>query len=157
MTTLRDATSDDLPALVALDATGFTSDAWDLAAWQGELDGPGRRVRVAVDGAAGEERVVGVLVTMTLGDVADLVRVVVHPDLRRRGVARALLADALAAVAAAGANRMLLEVSSANRSAISFYVDEGFSQIDVRPRYYKDGSDALVMRRALGPTCNWSS
>ena len=51
---------------------------------------------------------------------------------------------------------MLLEVSSLNREGLGFYAATGFTQIDVRERYYKDGSDAIVMRRALGPSCNWS-
>ncbi|WP_235738487.1 GNAT family N-acetyltransferase [Nocardioides alcanivorans] len=151
-TELRAAGEVDLEAIVALDVTGFAADAWDRDAWAAELDGPGRRVTVAVhDGA-----VVGVLATMTLGDVSDLVRVVVRPDARRSGVARALLDDAFGAARAAGADRMLLEVSALNRGAIGFYVDAGFTQIDERPRYYKDGSAALVLRRALGPSCNWS-
>ena len=44
---------------------------------------------------------------------------------------------------------MLLEVSAANGSAIAFYTAEGFAEIDRRRRYYRDGSDALVLRRQL--------
>ncbi len=150
---IRDADLADVPDLVELDVAGFTDDGWDADAWRAELTGPGRRVRVAVV----DDRLLGALVTMTLGDVADLVRVVVRPEARRTGIARELLADAYPAVRAAGADRMLLEVSATNRPAIACYVDEGFTQIDVRPRYYKDGSDALVMRRGLGPSCNWSA
>ncbi|WP_162602579.1 GNAT family N-acetyltransferase [Nocardioides daejeonensis] len=153
MTELRDATPTDLDTLVTLDALGFPADAWDRPAWEAELDGPGRRVRVAVVG----DEVVGALVTMTLGEVSDLVRVVVRPEARRNGVARVLLTDALSHAKAAGADRMLLEVSALNRGAIALYVDAGFTQIDQRPRYYKDGSDALVLRRSLGPSCNWSA
>lgn len=150
---LRRAGLGDLDALVALDATGFTADAWDQESWAAELDGPGRRVVVALRGQA----VVGVLATMTLGEVSDLVRVVVHPDARRSGVATTLLDDALQAARAAGAERMLLEVSSRNRGALGFYLDAGFTQIDRRPRYYKDGSDALVLRRNLDSSCDRSA
>ena len=149
---LRPATERDLDELVALEATGFGADAWERAAWAAELDGPGRRVTVALR----EGAVVGVLATMTLGEVSDLVRVVVRPEARRTGVARALLEDAVVAARSAGADRMLLEVSAGNRGAVGFYVEAGFTQIDQRPRYYKDGSDALVLRRSLGPSCNWS-
>ena len=150
---LRPATVADLNALVALDATGFATDAWGRDAWAGELDGPGRRVVLALR----DHAVVGVLATMTLGEVSDLVRVVVRPEARRSGVAAALLDDALQATRATGAERMLLEVSSLNRGAIGFYLDAGFVQIDRRPRYYKDGSDALVLRRELGPSCDRSA
>lgn len=149
--TLRRAQDDDVDALVALDAAGFTSDAWHADAWRAELGGPGRRVVVAEQ----DDVLIGAVVTMTLGDVCDLVRIVVAPEVRRTGVAGRLLADALDAARADGAHRMLLEVSAANRGAIAFYVAADFTQIDTRPRYYRDGSDALILRRNLGPTCNW--
>ena len=47
------------------------------------------------------------------------------------------------------ASRMLLEVSVSNAEALGFYVARQFSVIDVRPSYYRDGSEALVMCRWL--------
>ena len=47
---------------------------------------------------------------------------------------------------------MLLEVSEGNEAAVAFYAAHGFTRIDVRPRYYRDGSDALVLRRTLVPS-----
>ena len=44
---------------------------------------------------------------------------------------------------------MLLEVSAANAAAVAFYDAQGFTRIDVRRRYYRDGSDALVLARPL--------
>ena len=37
----------------------------------------------------------------------------------------------------------------ANNDAVAFYVARQFSVIDVRPHYYRDGSEALVMCRWL--------
>jgi ribosomal protein S18 acetylase RimI-like enzyme len=45
---------------------------------------------------------------------------------------------------------MLLEVSAANTGALAFYAASGFVEIDRRPRYYRDGTDAVVLRAALG-------
>ena len=42
---------------------------------------------------------------------------------------------------------MLLEVSAGNAGARAFYAAEGFVEIDRRRRYYRDGSDAVVMAR----------
>ncbi|CAA9410058.1 MAG: Ribosomal-protein-S18p-alanine acetyltransferase [uncultured Nocardioides sp.] len=141
---IRPAGVADLPAVAALEAEIFAADAWDTAALQTELDGPGRRFVVA-DGSG----VRGYAISMSLGDVMDLQRIGVRPDLRRSGVATALLDDLLAHPGEA--DRMLLEVSAANDTAIAFYARRGFAQIDVRPRYYRDGSDALVMQRPLAP------
>lgn len=139
---IRVASASDLPDVAALEAALFGADGWDLAALRSELDGPGRRFVVAQT-----EEVLGYAVSMSLGDVVDLQRIGVRSDRQRSGVATALLDDLL--MHPGEADRMLLEVSSVNRSAIAFYTRCGFTQIDVRPGYYRDGSDALVMRRAL--------
>ncbi len=93
--------------------------------------------------------VVGYVVTMTLGDVADLQRIAVRPEHRRSGLARDLLATAAEEAIGAGAERMLLEVGAGNAGALAFYASEGFVEISRRRHYYRDGSDAVVMVRAL--------
>jgi ribosomal-protein-alanine N-acetyltransferase len=144
--TLRPATESDVPALSALEEQLFGVDAWSPAVLASELTGPGRAAVVAVSG----DEVVGYAVTMASGDVVDLQRIAVHPAHRRAGLARALLAELLTGASADG---MLLEVSADNEGALAFYAGEGFSQIDRRRRYYRDGSDAVVMRLPLGPAC----
>jgi [ribosomal protein S18]-alanine N-acetyltransferase len=148
---IRPATAADLPAVVELERAAFGVDAWDERALLAELDGPGRRFVVADDPArqpADPADLFGYAVSMTLGDVVDLQRIAVRPDLRRSGLATALLDDLLAHTGAA--DRMLLEVSERNVGAVAFYAAHGFDRIDVRPRYYRDGSDALVLQRTLG-------
>src|SRR5699024_10388778 len=92
----------------------------------------------------------GYAVSMALGDVVDLQRILVRPDRRRSGLASALLDDLLAHPGAA--DRMLLEVSEDNAAAVAFYAAHGFHRIDVRRRYYRDGTDALVLQRTLSGT-----
>jgi ribosomal protein S18 acetylase RimI-like enzyme len=140
VTVIRPATPADVPAVVALEAEVFGPDAWDERAVVAELEGPGRRFVVAED-------LSGYAVSMTLGDIVDLQRIAVRPGQRRTGLASALLDDLLAHTGAA--DRMLLEVSERNEAAVAFYAAHGFSRIDVRPRYYRDGSDALVLHRTL--------
>ena len=142
---IRPAAATDVPSLLALEADLFGPDAWSEASLRDELDGPGRRAVVLVSGA----EVVGYAVTMRAGDVVDLQRIAVRPDHQRQGLAARLLADALAAARADGADRMLLEVSAANAAAVAFYDAQGFTRIDVRRRYYRDDSDALVLARPL--------
>lgn len=142
--TLRLATPDDVAAVTDLEREVFGGDAWDARAVLAELEGPGRRFVVS-DVPSGE--LAGYAVSMTLGDIVDLHRIAVRPGRRRTGLATALLEDLLAHPGAA--DRMLLEVSERNEAAVGFYAAHGFSRIDVRPRYYRDGSDALVLQRAL--------
>ena len=136
--TVRPASAEDVAAVGVLDRLLFGLDGWSDEQMAEELTGPSRRAWVAGD------PVVGYAVTMSAGDVTDLQRIGVHPDHRRRGLARALLA---AALGAAGHDRMLLEVGAGNAGAIAFYRAAGFAEIDRRRRYYRDGSDAVVMQR----------
>lgn len=146
---VRPATEADLPALAGLEREAFGDDAWSRTVLRDGLGAVGRRT-VVVEGADGHGvlgYVLGYAASRVAGDVADLERIVVRRDHRRSGLAAALLADLLDHTGEA--DRMLLEVSSANTAALAFYARHGFSQIDRRPRYYRDGSDALVLRRAL--------
>ncbi len=137
---IRDAVLADLPALTALEQELFGRDAWNEALIRQEIDGPGRRFVVADD-------LSGYAVTMTAGDIVDLLRIGVRPDARRAGLASQLVDELL--VGTEGASRMLLEVSASNAAALAFYVARQFTVIDVRRHYYRDGSDALVMCRWL--------
>jgi [ribosomal protein S18]-alanine N-acetyltransferase len=143
---LRPALRKDVPALVALEEVLFGPDAWSEAAVLAEVEGAGRYAVVAED----DGDVVGYAVTLRAADLADLQRIGVRPDLQRHGVARTMLDEVLAEALSGGANRVLLEVSALNQAALAFYAAAGFVEIDRRRRYYRDGSDAVVMRRALG-------
>jgi ribosomal-protein-alanine N-acetyltransferase len=139
---VRAGTADDVEMVTALERRLFGDDAWTEAQVREEMTGEHRRAWVVDD--------IGYAVTMDLGahaDVVDLHRIGVDPDHRRRGLGHALLD---AAVDGAGpGRRMLLEVSADNAAALAFYAAEGFTEITRRPRYYRDGSDAVVMERML--------
>jgi ribosomal-protein-alanine acetyltransferase len=150
--TVRPASAADLAPVAALEDELFGAEAWDEESLLDELERPGRTFVVHDD----DGEVVGYAITMTSGDIADLVRIGVHPHRHREGIAGRLLDRLLDAAREESVDRVLLEVSSRNNEALSFYAASGFTQIDVRPRYYKDGSDAIVMKRSLGPSCNWS-
>jgi ribosomal protein S18 acetylase RimI-like enzyme len=137
---LRPATDDDVAAVHALEVDLFGADAWSPTSVREELLGERRTAVVACD-----PEVVGYVVTAVAGDVVDLQRVAVRADHRRAGLARRLLREVHPADAP-----LLLEVSATNDAALRFYAAEGFTEIDRRRRYYRDGSDAVVMRLAPG-------
>ncbi|MDN7120043.1 GNAT family N-acetyltransferase [Nocardioides sp. ChNu-153] len=146
---LRIARPADVPRLVALEAALFGVDAWSADLVADELTGPGRTVVVAAGDVTAGDAIVGYAVLGVAGDVADLLRIGVAPEARRTGVATALLAAVLDVARQAGAERLLLEVAAGNAGAVAFYAHAGFAEIHRRPRYYRDGSDALVLQREL--------
>lgn len=151
MTQVRAATPHDLDDVASLDARLFPDDAWDHPAWQGLVATSGRRLQLAVEeeSSNAEVRVVGYVLTGVAGDFADLLRIGTDPSQRRLGVATRLLEWACRQAGADGAERLLLEVSEANAAARALYEAAGFTEIDRRPGYYRDGSAALVLARAL--------
>jgi ribosomal-protein-alanine N-acetyltransferase len=148
---VRAAGPDDVDAVAALERLVFAEEAWSRDQVVEELTGPGRRGFVVPGpGTPGAgTSVVGYALTWRAGDVVDLQRIAVTPARQRQGTARALLDAAVAAAVADGAERMLLEVAATNTAALRLYDAAGFSGISRRRRYYRDGSDALVLERPL--------
>lgn len=133
---------DDLPAIMALERTGFRApEQWSERSWQGELLGEGRTALIAR-----AHQPVGVVVFTTVGELADLHRLMVAPDHRRQGVGEALVRTGLAAVRHLGARAAILEVDYDNEAAIALYQRIGFEQLSVRKNYYGPGQDALILK-----------
>ena len=139
---LLPARLDDLPAILRLEEEGFDADErWSERSWSGELLGRGRTVLVA-RGA----QPAGVITLSTVGEVADLHRVVVAPAYRRQGLALRMVRAGMLAVRHLGARLVMLEVEYTNLGAIALYQRLGFEQVRVRRDYYGADRDALVLR-----------
>ena len=122
--------------LVHVDQQAFGHDAWSEELWVSAL----AQTWVWPE--------VGYAVLRPAGDVIDLDRLVVVPEGRGRGAGLRLLGEVLAEASPGAA--VMLEVSSDNRPALAVYARAGFVEIDRRPGYYRDGSDAVIMRRDGG-------
>lgn len=144
---VRPATLADAVAVAGLEDGCLGVDAWSEGLVRVGIAGELPTVSYLV--AVLDAEVVGHAVTSVAGDIAELQRIAVTPRSRRAGVASALLAGVLDAVAPTEADRLLLEVRTDNEPARAFYASLGFTEIDRRPRYYADGATAIVMLRPL--------
>jgi ribosomal-protein-alanine N-acetyltransferase len=82
-----------------------------------------------------------------ISSTQDLDAVADH-DLRRQGLATALMRHLLADAAKEGAIRALLEVRRSNNAALQLYESLGFVVAGVRRNYYTHPEeDALVLQR----------
>lgn len=151
---IEEATTADLAAIVALEAATQGEDAWSEALIGDGVDGGLPTISYLIARSGSE--VVGYAVASFAGDIAELQRIGVAAAARRSGVATALLRELVARAPGRGADRMLLEVRADNRGAIAFYAARDFVEIDRRPRYYRDGADAVVMRLPLVSGCGGS-
>lgn len=95
---------------------------------------------------------IGFLVAWHVADELHVLNVATTLAMRRRGVGRALMLEALRYAAAHKIRIVLLEVRRSNRAAIKLYRVLGFTAMGVRPRYYSDNDeDAVEMILALDP------
>ena len=150
---VRAATVADLAALTALEEECEGPDAWSEALLAAGLSGTVPTVQyLAFDGSEG---VVGYAVVSCVDDIAELQRIGVTALCRRAGVASQLLDEVFVLARREGAQRLLLEVREDNGAALAMYGARGFVEIDRRPRYYRDGGTAIVMRLPVAKGCSW--
>lgn len=145
---IRVAAADDVPAIAALEADSLGDDAWPVGLIEAGVTGEVPTVRYLVAEVRG--RVAGYAAASIVGDIAELQRLAVDPGHRRTGLATGLVDAVVDAATRGGADRLLLEVREDNTGALAFYAAAGFTEIDRRRRYYRDGATAVVLRRALG-------
>ena len=86
------------------------------------------------------------------GAIGHIVTIDVIAAARRSGVGSLLLRSAEQRLQSTGSRAVGLETAVDNTSALSFYKRHGYTVIRTWPRYYSNGIDALVLRKAL-PSC----
>ncbi|RUO56885.1 ribosomal-protein-alanine N-acetyltransferase [Pseudidiomarina homiensis] len=81
--------------------------------------------------------------------LARLYSLAVDPAYRRRGLGRQLLAAAEHAADERHCLFMRLEVKTDNEAALALYHSAGYYDMEIRPEYYEDDSDAVVLQKLL--------
>ena len=138
---VRPAHEADLDVIAGLEQAAF-QDPWPREMLAYELCHPHAVLLVAGRGADGPPAAYAAF-RHAAGE-AELLRVGVGPESRRRGLARALLVEGLERLRRADVQVCFLEVRVDNRSAIYLYESLGFSCTGLRRAYYRDGADALI-------------
>ncbi|GAA2441988.1 ribosomal protein S18-alanine N-acetyltransferase [Agromyces soli] len=151
---LRRARPGDLGAIMRLERDTFTDDAWPEDAMRRELASDHGFYLVAVDGEAEAEAdavpdavfgYAGLLAPRGSGQ-GDIQTIAVEPGHRGTGLGRVLMQALIAEARRRDAVHVFLEVRADNPVARGLYASLGFTELGVRPRYYRNGVDAVLMR-----------
>jgi ribosomal protein S18 acetylase RimI-like enzyme len=135
---VRKAAPQDAVAVANLAKRRPFTARWSIAALTEETTRPGSLFLVATDGP-----VKGYAIARLENGEVRLLDLAAAFD--GEGVGRALWAALLAGARASRADKLTLEVSAANARAIAFYEKAGAKVVGRRPKFYDDGSDAVLM------------
>ena len=136
------ATWRDLLNVRQLERVCFPRDAWPLLDVIGVLTLPNViRLKATLNGL-----VVGFIAADVRArqDLAWVATIGVLPEFRRGGIGSALLRVCEERLTV---GRLRLSVRASNRAALALYQRFQFQQVEVWPRYYHDGEDALVLEK----------
>lgn len=132
----------DIPAVLVVDRSSFPT-PWSAKAFQGELKA---NVYAHYFVAERDGEVVGYAGVWTVLDEAHVTNIAVHPDHRRLGIGRLLLATLVTRAIEQGCDSIMLEVRKSNHTAQKLYRDFGFEPRGIRRGYYTDNNeDAIIM------------
>lgn len=122
------------------------SDPWSENSVKSELNNPLSLWLVAMDGST----LCGYIGSQSVAGESDMMNMAVHPNYRKQGIARMLVAELCTRLQDIGNTALLLEVRVSNNAAICLYESLGFATVGVRPNYYfHPKEDARIMRKEL--------
>ena len=143
--TYRPLSATHAEAVAALEGRTMGSDAWSEHLVADELVHKDRTWWVAESDGA----VVGYAGGMIVDGDLQILKIAVDEAYRRHGIARELLERVAADARNLGASSCSLEVRVSNEGAQAFYEQMGLENVGVRPRYYSDREDAVIMQGPL--------
>jgi len=119
---------------------------WNLIQFLDELTNPVSHLW----GLIQDEKLIGYICFWTIGDEIHILNIAIHPEKRRKGMARYLLNQLINMAKEKDVSEIWLEVRVSNKPAISLYESLGFKKVGLRKGYYPDThEDAILMSLKL--------
>ena len=143
MISLKEINSKDSKSCYKLDLKSIK--LWSQNQWNNEL----KKNYVTAIGIYLNNSILGVCVFHKIFDEAEIRYLSIHPSYKRRGLGKKLIYKIFKDCKNQNIRRVFLEVSLKNKQALSFYNSFGFKTINIRKRYYKDGSDAVLKEKKI--------
>lgn len=139
-------TEADIPALKRIEDECFGGEAWSRESISRFVGG--ENVTSVAARCCGET--VGCAFAISVCDEAEILKVAVLPEYRRRGAARGMISELERLLTGACVTRLLLEVRAGNTGARALYASAGFVEYGVRRSYYvSPREDAVLMEKRV--------
>ena len=134
----------DLAVVEAIECETFSP--WSSRSLAQELEIP-QAIQIV---AESETQIVGWCACRVMWPEAELLKIAVKKENRKRGIGRFLFEYLFGELQKRKVNSLFLEVRSGNRTALDFYAQHGFLHVGSRPNYYTDPPDsAIILKKNL--------
>ena len=143
MISIKHIKEKDIDLCYELDSN--TISLWSKKQWANEL----KKEDVKAFGLLFSNLVIGICVFHVVLDEAQINFFVVNHKYREKGYGSYLMSYLIKECEKSYVNRIFLEVSNTNITAVKFYSSFAFFTVGIRRNYYKDGSDALLKEKKL--------
>ena len=150
---IRDFSSEDLGAILAIQAENPLAAQWLAPDYEGLERQPGGMILVAELDMGASSKVIGFAALHRILDEAELKNIAVAREHQHHGVGEALLREAFNRLQLSGTKRIFLEVRPSNQNAVRLYTTLGFRLHSQRKDYYHEPlEDAHVMAAGIPPS-----
>lgn len=157
---IRPARAADVDGILAIESSWATTPHWTRGQFIDELKNArsvflvaeeelGARKEITTPAIIPLRALAGYAAAWVVEEELQILSVAVHPEHARKGAGRGLVDALCAAGARRGCRRATLEVSHLNLAALALYRGCGFVVVGRRPKFYNDGSDAVLMDKTL--------
>jgi ribosomal-protein-alanine N-acetyltransferase len=138
---IKQMTRQDCEKVLQVEEACF-SVPWSKKSFEDSFSYSGNHYLVAWE----EEKLVGFIGLMAVGEEADITNVAVLPAYRRQGIGARLVGAMLDLAKSEKIQKIMLEVRASNEAAIALYKKYGFQFLCKRKNYYqKPTEDADIM------------
>lgn len=143
--TIRGLKESDIPSVVEIENISFTT-PWSEILFFNEIYKQRSIAKVALI----DKKVIGYICANFVADEGHILNLAVHPDFRRKGIAKTLVENILEELKETDCRFLYLEVRASNNAARELYEGFGFSVVGTRKKYYnKPEEDAVIMSLRL--------
>ncbi len=143
---IRPVTADDISQVWVIERESYPEPWLEQSFWD-ELENEFSRFYVAEK----DNLIIGFYDLWLYVNVGHLLNIAIRKNYRDQGAGIALLEHSVEEANKYNADLIYLEVRAGNETAISMYKKTGFRKSYVKPDYYGDGENAVVMVLYLKP------